>query len=799
MKKRLLIICTLTLFILFSVQAQTQRGYVKTLGRPGRPGEPLSGVTVRVKGAHNAMLSQEDGTFSIDMTGKKTGDAYALQQVRKSGYELNESDVIGRQFAYSEQVPLTLVMVSSAQLQADKQRIEANAYQAAERNYQQQYNELEQQLIDSLISAEKYREQLQALQNGFEHYQALIAGLAEHYAHLDYDALDEKEREISECIENGELERADSLLQLLFDPTDVLQRNMDALAELDRQIAEAQGIIDEANTDMAAVLKQQEKDAEYLYQLYTIALSRFDNVKAFFYIETRAELDSTNLEWQNAAGSFAKNYMADYGKALFYFQRALRQVHRTYEEENNLSAALYNNIATVYENMGDYQQALKYHNIALDIRKSLPDNELYLAESYFNICTAYSNMLDLEQALYYVEMALELYIKNEGENHRDVGDCYNNIGNILRDKAEYDASLEYHFKALAIRLNTCDSVSFPIAESYNNIANTYYKQGKYHLAEDYMKKALQIHEKIVGKKHPTTALYNFNLAFVSVQRDDYQTALERLMNSASIWIDVFGEQHQQVGMAYKEIGRAYMMLGDYSNALEYGTKAIAILESAPGAKYTDLAEAYSDMGVTLSNLGDAHHAVEYYLKEIELRRKHGQENDPGLASSYSNLSSSYMNLGEYDKALEYSLESLRIRKTVLGESHPDLSNSYNNVACSYFYMGDYAMAEAYFNQALALNEMNYGIQHTETAISYLNIGSVNRVMGNFEKAVTYTNKAISIFEEILGEEHPRTIRAKSSLVKVYTAWAEDCEAKGDVENAAKYRKMVQDIQESIKQ
>ena len=125
--------------------AQTQQGYVKTLGRSDKKGEALSGVSVRVKGGHNAVLSKTDGTFSVLMSGKKNGDAYSLQQVQKSGYELNEQGVIGRQYAFSDRIPLTIVMVSTAQLQADKQRIENNAYQVAERNYKARLAQLEKQ------------------------------------------------------------------------------------------------------------------------------------------------------------------------------------------------------------------------------------------------------------------------------------------------------------------------------------------------------------------------------------------------------------------------------------------------------------------------------------------------------------------------------------------------------------------------------------------------------------------------------------------------------------------------------
>ena len=296
MKKHLILF--VSMLIAMMSFGQTQQGYVRTLGRPEKKGEALSEVTVRVKGEHNHAISNTSGKFELVLTNLKNGDAYSLQQVKKNGYELNETDMIGRQLAFSDKVPLTIVMVSSEQLQADKQRIENNAYETAEKNYKAKYSLLEKQLSDNEITAEQYREEIQDLQDKFEKYQSLIDGLAEHYAHTDYDVLDEKDREINICIENGDLERADSLIRTLFDPIGVLERNMKALAKLDMQIGQANDIIAQANEDMAAVLKQQEKDGEYLYQLYTIALARYDQEKASQYIETRALLDTTNASWQ---------------------------------------------------------------------------------------------------------------------------------------------------------------------------------------------------------------------------------------------------------------------------------------------------------------------------------------------------------------------------------------------------------------------------------------------------------------------------------------------------------------------
>ena len=97
-KIRLLILIPFML-ICATLNAQTQEGYVKTLGRPNQKGMALSGVSVRVKGEHNPVLSNEVGTFIILNASKKMGDAYSLQEVTKKGYELNEPDIIGRQLA----------------------------------------------------------------------------------------------------------------------------------------------------------------------------------------------------------------------------------------------------------------------------------------------------------------------------------------------------------------------------------------------------------------------------------------------------------------------------------------------------------------------------------------------------------------------------------------------------------------------------------------------------------------------------------------------------------------------------
>lgn len=255
--KKLLLICVTLLSLMAT--AQTQKGYVKTIGRPRKPGINLSNVMIQAKGMVNPVISDTTGEFNISIPNKNDGDPIEFLRIKKSGYELKDKGLVGRQHVCSSRVPIIIQMVDCQQLAADKKRIEDNAYRVAEENYQKKLSKLEKQQHEKEISAEKYQEELLGLQNKYEQYLSLISEMADRYARTDYDQLDSIDIQINICIENGELDKADSLIHTVFDPETVVERNRAAKQEIQERIAFAQSIIDKANADKEAILQ----DIEY--------------------------------------------------------------------------------------------------------------------------------------------------------------------------------------------------------------------------------------------------------------------------------------------------------------------------------------------------------------------------------------------------------------------------------------------------------------------------------------------------------------------------------------------------------
>lgn len=267
MKKILLFVTFISLTI--AAFAQTQRGIVKTIGRPGKPGQTLNNVTIQAKGMFNPVISDTTGEFSISIPGKNDGDAIVFLRIRKNGFELKDKELIGRQLVCSSRVPIIIQMVDCAQLDADKKRIEENAYRVAEENYQKKLAELERQQQENEITAEHFRNELRKLQDKYDKYLSLVSDMADRYARTDYDQLDSLDYQINLCIENGELDKADSLIHTVFDPETVLERNRAAKREIEERIAIAQSIIDKAQADKEAILQ----DIEYAKRVASLCES----------------------------------------------------------------------------------------------------------------------------------------------------------------------------------------------------------------------------------------------------------------------------------------------------------------------------------------------------------------------------------------------------------------------------------------------------------------------------------------------------------------------------------------------
>ncbi len=712
------------LFLLISLcaSAQTQYGVVKTKGRLGVngsviPGKNLSGAKIVVKG-RNAVLSGASGSFSFPIPGQK----YYLQSATKQGYVLVDMDVLSKQYAYSKDNPLCIVMETPDVQEADRRAAESKIMRSLRKTLRQREDEIEELREQNKITAEEYQKRLQELYSAQENSVRLVSEMAERYSKTDYDQLDEFNRRVGELILNGELVKADSLIRSKGDFNTrlaELKLHQEANDKERKVLAQRQENLSKSE---AYAQKQLEDLAQDSYHRYEIFSLNFQNDSAAYYLKFRAELDTTNVAWQLHAGCFIGDYLADYDLAMQYCQRALRCAVQQHGDTHPDVATSHNNIGIVYALQGAYLQALEYYNKALDIQlKTLGDTHPDVATSYNNIGSVYDSQGSYSEALEYYNKSLEISLKTLGDTHPNVATCYNNIGYVYNSQGAYSQALEYYNKSLEIWLNTFGDTHPDVAASYNNIGQVYTSQGTYSQALEYYNKSLEIWLNTFGDTHPNVAASYNNIGYVYFLQGSYPQALENYIKSLEILLSVYGDTHPNVAASYNNIGQVYSSQGFYSQALEYLKKALDIILNTFGDTHPNVAASYNNIGSVYDTQGAYSQALEYYNKALEILLNTFGDTHPNVATCYNNIGGVYYNQGAYPQALMNFTKDLEINLKVLGDTHPDVADSYDNIGYIYYLQGSYSQAFVNYNKALEIYRKLYGDTNAETVQSLLEV------------------------------------------------------------------------------
>ena len=694
----------LFLFLPITIIAQTQHGLVKTKGRLNNdgsviPGKMLQGVTVKVKD-RTAILSNAQGEFSFPVPGSK----YSLETVKKNGYQLVDPETLSRQYAYSAGNPLMIVMETPDDRADEELANERKIRRSLQRQLMQKEDEIEQLREESHITQEEYRARLQELYAQQETSEKLISKMVEYYSQIDYDQIDEFNRRISSYILNGELTRADSLLATKGDIGSriaALKQHQAVNAEEQAELARRQQALSESE---ALATKEVNDLAQDCYHKYEIMKMQYRNDSAAYYIELRASLDTTNVQWQLDAGDFINKYLTKYDKAEEYFRCALRNSMTQQGENSILVAICLDKIGYICDTKGNYTDAWTYYQQALEIKKTLFGEEhIEIAKSLLNLGNVYDQRGKNDEALESYNKALEICKISQEENSDVITQIYDSMGISYYFKYDYDNALLYFTKSLEIKEKLHDDDLNPdIANSYSYLATTSQGLGYYDKASSYYSKSLNVYKIIYGKNHPTTISVTSNMGILASYMKDYKTALKYAQETVDLWKSVFGEKHPNTAKSIFNLGIAYRDMGDDNKALEYYNEAAKILTEIYGNTDPYLAMFYSFTGDIYYNNNDLDSAIKYFRQSLEIRQNIYGESHPDVAQSMVSLGQVYLATGDSDSAIGYFRDALKLFKKLYGEQHPDVAFSLANIGTVYFMQGDYGKMLEYGNKAMEI-------------------------------------------------------------------------------------------------
>jgi tetratricopeptide (TPR) repeat protein len=243
-----------------------------------------------------------------------------------------------------------------------------------------------------------------------------------------------------------------------------------------------------------------------------------------------------------------------FARAYPFFVEALSiaEINNLPAEEARALVAL----GMVNNYMGDYAAALRVYRTAEEIADDA-NNTILLSWLYSNIAGIYNNLNDLEQALIYRKKALELSITGKDER---LPSALSNMGRQYVDMGQYRKGLLYLFQSVHMMGSKLVCIKPYVLE---NIGFAYLKLNVLDSAEYFLKQGLEA-SMACNEVIPQTALWA-TMGEVKLARHDAPGAVADLQVAYQKAVQVGAVR--ECARATQLLAKAYEQMGHYSKAL----------------------------------------------------------------------------------------------------------------------------------------------------------------------------------------------------------------------------------------
>lgn len=341
--------------------------------------------------------------------------------------------------------------------------------------------------------------------------------------------------------------------------------------------------------------------------------------------------------------------MNNYDKALEYFNKQLEieesayyYIYRGvfYVRNNKVQEAIedyntaiklepenpypYNNLACIYEDSQEYEEAISYFKKAIEV-----DKEENSFKFYDNIIDCYIRLNNTEMALKYFDEANK-FVKSDKK-------LYLNKAKLLTKMKLYDKAIENYQEALKIKNITSDEI-------YSKMAAIFEKVGEY-------EKAIECYNKILEKAPKYTDAYR-QIGYMYYKLEDYEKAIkyyefqskssfgwdptskatnlfliancyeklnqeENAINNYNEALNKFLKTNWKTPHEYTFIGKCYLGLEKSSEAIQNFEKALS-MELCEGCEYGGCYDGCFGTGEVYEKEKRYEEALKYYMKALEM-------------------------------------------------------------------------------------------------------------------------------------------------------------------------------------
>jgi len=387
------------------------------------------------------------------------------------------------------------------------------------------------------------------------------------------------------------------------------------------------------------------------------------------------------------------------------------QEAKTLDRDPNVQAELYQNLGSIYQKLGKFEQADSLLRSALDQRKSLfGADSPEVAESLTALGLLRSDEAHLEEAEQLVRQGLEMAKRHLPPNHPAIAKATLAFGKVLAQRGSYDKAIEALNEA--VRLQSAPGLApADLATSLSALADAHYSAGHYDICTSLYRRVLEMHRQIYGERHPLVADDLGSLG--AVQRDlGFYGEAEKLDRQAlGIAQSYYGNNHPKTAARLTALAESLTYQNKYDEAVSALEQALAIQERVYGAEHPSVAETLNELG-NVASMRD-------HLDEAEARFRRAAD----------------------------------IYRAVYGDHHYLVAIALSNVAGIIYDKKDYPRAEQLFRDVIRRYQETLPADNVNLAIAHVKLGRTLLRQNRYQDAESET---LAGYEILIKQNSPST-------------------------------------------
>lgn len=377
--------------------------------------------------------------------------------------------------------------------------------------------------------------------------------------------------------------------------------------------------------------------------------------------------------------------------------------------------------------------------------------------------TVYTSLALYDAAVPLIDNAVRKRRQIFGDEHPEVAESLNHLGEALALSAEYDEAEEKLREALAVRRRLHGDQSVEVAETATDLADVLSRRGEFESARPLIAEALAIRRAVRNGTHPDVAESLEDMGLNHYEQGEYEEAVPFLREALRMRRQIHGEIAPELAQAVNNLAWAVLDLGDLEEAELLMRESLAMKRRLHHDRlHTELAIGINNVGYVLELRGELAEAEAAYREALSMNRQLLNEDHPEIAAVMSNLAFVLYAKGETKEAIEQLQQSLELRRKVLGREHPSVAASATSLGFWLILEQRFDEAETLLDESLATRRAVLGADHPDTASTMTVSANLMVATGRYAEGLELSREAQRILTQSLPESHWRIAAAKNS-------------------------------------